>query len=449
MVTGCLYSSVKLRNLPRRLQRSEHFFTTTIHVRDSVGTTGHNVERLAILGGNPRFERSVHVGAPNIGDRAALMGRLNDVLDRRWLTNHGHYVQAFEQQVADHTRAKHCITVCNATIGLELLIRALGLAGEVILPSFTFIATAHALRSAGLVPIFCDINPDTHMLDPERVEELITPRTSAILGVHIWGRPCAPDQLAQIAERHNLTVIFDAAHAFGASFGGVMIGNLGKAEVFSFHATKFVNSLEGGAIVTNDDELAAKLRRMTNFGFSGFDNVTELGTNAKMNEFSAAMGLTSLDSMGMFLGHNKANYHAYRSQLGEIPGITLLDYEGTNRSNYHYIVVEVDEAKLGLSRDELVSALWAENVLARRYFYPGCHMMQPYRTANPSAAERLPNTTALCSRVMILPNGTSVDAVDVGRCCALLAEIVAERTEVRRAWQSHRCTEIHAALSKS
>jgi dTDP-4-amino-4,6-dideoxygalactose transaminase len=394
---------------------------------------GPPASRLAVLGGTPRFARKLHVGAPNIGRRASLMRRLRDVLDRRWLTNHGQQVQAFEARLAAHIGARHCIAVCNATIGLELLVRALRLSGEVILPSFTFIATAHVLQWLGIRPVFCDIDPATHLLDPAQVEALITPRTSAILGVHIWGNPCAPERLAAIARRHRLALLFDAAHAFGCARGPVMIGNFGRAEVFSFHATKFVNTLEGGAIATNDDALAASLRRMLNFGFAGVDVVSGLGLNGKMHEFSAAMGLTSLESMEHFLAHNARNQDCYRAGLAALPGFRVLAPAPGDRSNHHYVVVEVDAARAGLSRDELVAALWEEGVLARRYFTPGCHMMEPYRSETPGIAVHLPATTALCERVMVLPNGTAVRAVDVRRCCALIAEMLQQRDAVRRA----------------
>ena len=181
--------------------------------------------------------------------------------------------------------------MCNATVALEIAIRAMGMSGEVIVPSFTFVATAHALQWQEITPVFCDIDPRTHNLDPNRIEEMITPRTTGIIGVHVWGRPCAVDALAEIAQRRHLKLLFDAAHAFGCSYQGQMIGNFGDAEVFSFHATKFFNTFEGGAVVTNDDELAAKMRLMKNFGFHGYDNVIYVGTNGKMSEVSAAMGL--------------------------------------------------------------------------------------------------------------------------------------------------------------
>lgn len=348
------------------------------------------------------------------------MERINDMLDRRWLSNNGPFVQELEQRVADMLGVKHCIAMCNATIALEITIRALGLTGEVIIPSFTFIATAHALQWQQITPVFCDIDPATHTLDPERVEELITPRTSGIIGVHVWGQPCHIKALTAIAERRGLKLMFDAAHAFGCSHHGQMIGNFGEAEVFSFHATKFMNSFEGGAVVTNDDDLAAKIRLMTNFGFAGYDNVVYIGTNGKMSEVSAAMGLTSLESLDEFIAVNRQNYYAYAEALRDIPGVTLFPAGETDRRNYQYVVLEIDETLTGISRDQLMQVLWAENILARRYFYPGCHRMEPYRSFFPHAGMLLPETNKLTNRVLILPTGTAVDDSDIRRISQIL-----------------------------
>ncbi|HVM48660.1 MAG TPA: DegT/DnrJ/EryC1/StrS family aminotransferase, partial [Candidatus Acidoferrum sp.] len=339
---------------------------------------------LALFGGMPAFEEILHVGRPNVGEWNSFLARVNDLWERKWFTNNGPYVRQFEQKLVEMLGVRHCIPVCNATIAMELAIRALGQTGEVIVPSFTFIATAHALQWQGITPVFCDIDPATHNLDPAKVEQMITPRTTGVIGVHVWGRPCEVDALSDVARRHGLKLLFDAAHAFGCSAGGRMIGNFGDAEVFSFHATKFFNSFEGGAIATNDDKLAERIRLMKNFGFQGYDNVVCIGTNGKMTEVCAAMGLTELESMDGFVGANRRNYQAYRSGLEGIPGVTLVSYDEMERCNFHYIVLEVDEAA-GLERDLLVQALHAENVLARRYFFPGCHRMEPYLSCFPQA----------------------------------------------------------------
>jgi dTDP-4-amino-4,6-dideoxygalactose transaminase len=378
-----------------------------------------NLGDFAVIGGRPAFDDPLHVGRPNIGDRGAFLKRVNDLLDRRWLTNHGPYVEELEREVARAAATGHCIAVCNATVGLEIATRACGLAGEVIVPSFTFIATAHALQWQQITPIFCDIDPDTGNLDPNRVEALITPRTTGILAVHAWGRSCDVESLTEIARRHGLRLLFDAAHAFGCSHNGVPVGNFGDAEVFSFHATKFVNSFEGGAIVTNDDELAAKIRLMTNFGFIDYDQTVSVGTNGKMSEVSAAMGLTSLEHLDEFVEVNKRNHSAYRTGLAGVAGVSLIKYDERERSNFQYVVLEIDEG-YPLSRDDLLAVLWAENVLARRYFYPGCHQMEPYRSLYPHAGLLLPQTERLANRVLQLPTGTAVGAEEIETICGLI-----------------------------
>lgn len=338
-----------------------------------------------------------------------------EMFDRRWLTNDGPLVRAFEQQIADYLGVGHCIAMCNGTIALEIAIRALELGGEVIVPSYTFIATAHALYWQGITPVFADIDPATHNLDPEAVRRMITPRTTGIIGVHLWGRPAPVEALGEIAEEHGLKLIFDAAHAFGCDHKGRKIGGFGHAEVLSFHATKFFNTFEGGAVVTNDDALAAKMRLMRNFGFSGLDNVIHPGTNGKMTEICAAMGLANFGHIDTVVDANRRNYRAYREALTGIPGISLLEQDGVG-GNCQYVVVEVGP-NCPARRDDIVAALHAENVLARRYFWPGCHRMQPYRDLFPHTGLVLPHTEAVADRVIVLPTGAAVDAALIRDIC--------------------------------
>lgn len=363
---------------------------------------------LAVLGGPPAFVEPLHVGRPNIGDRDRLMERIGGILDRNWLTNDGPLVHEFEAAIADLAGVSHCIAICNGTTALQIAARAAGLTGDVIVSPFTFVATAHALQWQGITPVFCDIDPLTHNLDPSRVEDTITPRTTGIVGVHLWGRPCAVEALTEIAESRGLALLFDAAHAFGCSHRGRMIGGFGTAEVLSFHATKVVNSFEGGAIVTDRDDFAEEVRLMRNFGFSDYDDVSRVGTNGKMTEVAAAMGLTSLESRDEFFEANYRNYEAYRAGLAEVEGVDLIDYDDQELSNRQYVVVEVDESA-SLSRDDLQRVLQAENVLARRYFFPGCHRMEPYGSLFPDAKTRLPEAERLIRRVLTLPTGTSID----------------------------------------
>ena len=389
-----------------------------------------NISDLAISGGNPVFKEKLHVGRPNIGNKESFLARTNDILERRWLSNNGYYVQEFEKKIADYIGVKHCIAMCNATIALEITIRALDLKGEVIVPSFTFIATAHSLQWQEITPVFCDFDPKTHNIDPGCVEELITPKTTGILGVHLWGRACDVDALHEIANRRKLKILFDATHAFGCSHQGKMIGCFGEAEIFSFHATKFLNTFEGGAVTTNNDDLAGKIRLMKNFGFSDYDTVIYIGTNGKMSEISAAMGLSGLEYLDQFIETNLQNYRTYLHELKGIPGIHLTEYNKGEEYNYQYITIEIDEDETGISRDNLIKVLHAENIMARRYFFPGCHRMEPYRSYFPHARHWLPQTERFVNRVISLPTGTAINSRDVIKICSLLHFAVSNSAEI-------------------
>lgn len=379
---------------------------------------------LAINGAPPAFEELLHVGRPNMGDREAFLAYVNDIFDRRWLSNDGPLVQQFEARVAAHLGVKHCVAMCNGTIALEIAIRALGLEGEVIVPSYTFVATAHALQWQGITPVFADIDPATHVLDPAAVRRMITPRTSGIIGVHLWGRASPVAALQEIADEHGLKLMFDAAHAFSVTHGGRMVGSFGACEVLSFHATKFFNSFEGGAVVTNDDALAATMRYMRNFGFAGLDRVDHPGTNGKMIEIAAAMGLVNLDSVDAVIAANRRNYEAYRAALGDIPGVRLLSYDERERNNYQYVIMEVAPG-CPASRDAIVDALRAENIMARRYFWPGSHRMEPYRSLFPHAGLVLPRTEEVAASVIVLPTGQTMDADKIAVVAQVVRTVVA------------------------
>jgi dTDP-4-amino-4,6-dideoxygalactose transaminase len=389
------------------------------------------LEDLAVFGGTPAFAEPLHVGRPNVGDRQTFLARMEDLLDRRWLTNDGPLVQELETRVAETVQVDHCVAVANGTVALEILVRAAGLEGEVIVPSFTFVGTAHAMLWSGLTPRFCDVDPVTHTLDPERAEELIGERTRAILGVHLWGRPCRIDALEQVAARHGLKLFFDAAHAYGSSYRARPVGGFGDAEIFSFHATKIVNSFEGGAIVTNDRGLADRARLLRNFGFVDWDEVVALGTNGKLSEVCAAMGLTSLESLDDFVAANRRNWQRYRERLARLPGLALHAYDEHERWNHHYVVIEVD-GTAALGRDELQRVLFAEGVLARRYFYPGAHRLEPYRTLDPSAGRQLPVTEALADRVLCLPTGTAIGPPEIDLVCDIVEAGFEHAGELRR-----------------
>lgn len=351
-----------------------------------------------------KFSSPLHVGRPNVLNKEIFLSYVEEIIESQWLTNNGPFVQRFEQHIAERLGVKHCVAMCNGTIALEIAIRAMGLTGEVIVPSWTFVATAHALHWQGITPVFADIDQNTHNLDPESVRRMITPRTTGIIGVHLWGRAAPVDALQNIADEYGLKLMFDAAHAFGSTYKGKSIGQFGACEVFSFHATKAFNTMEGGAVTTNDDELADAMRLMRNFGFRGYDNVIHPGTNGKMIEVCAAMGLANLKGFDEIVENNRRSYSTYESSLRGIPGVNLLKYPPAETNSHHYVVLEVD-ADCVVSRDTLVNALHQNNVLARKYFWPGSHRMQPYKELFPHAGLVLPQTCALAERVIVLPNG--------------------------------------------
>jgi dTDP-4-amino-4,6-dideoxygalactose transaminase len=366
----------------------------------------------------------IYVGSPNIGNREAFTNRITDILDTRRFSNNGPFVQEFESRIAEFLGVKHCVAMCNATVALEIASRALNLHGEVIVPSYTFVATAHSLQWQEITPVFCDMDPATHNIDPTKIERLITPKTTGILGVHVWGRGCDTEAIEEIADRRNLKVMYDASHGFACSRGGRMLGTFGECEVFSFHATKFLNCFEGGAVVTNNDDLAEKMRLMRNFGFKGFDNVIYLGVNGKMSEVHAAMGLTSLEAMDEIIAVNHRNYEVYKSGLANLPGISLINYDPAERNNYQYVVLEIDPDLCPRNRDEIVEALHLQNIIARKYFWPGCHRMEPYRSLQPNAGLLLRETEDISARVVVLPTGQTVDEKAINFICVVIQKFL-------------------------
>ena len=375
-----------------------------------------NISDLGLLGGEPLFFEALHVGRPNLLQPERILEDVQAIFDSRWLTNRGPYVQRFEAELCRLLGVKHCIAVCNATLGLMLIGKALGLCGDVIVPSFTFPATVHALEWLGLRPVFCDIDPLKHTLSVQHVAELITEQTSAILGVHLWGSACDIEALQALADQHKIALIFDAAHALACTYQGQWIGGFGEAEVFSFHATKFINALEGGAITTNSDSLAKQLRQWINFGYDEYAEVQLPGINAKMNEVSAAVGLNGLASLQEIVAMNKAHYLHYQQIFSELPGFRLYPFPVGESCNYQYVLVEINAEQFGLSRDQVWKLLSAENILVRRYFYPACHTMRPYA----SLPADLPVTDRVSEQVLAFPTGTGISATDIDSLGLLL-----------------------------
>ena len=398
----------------------------------AVGRPKQRVDDLAIVGGPPLFSEPLHVGRPNIGDRDRFFALLGRALDERRLTNDGPLLQEFEARIAAMTGARHAVAIVNATIGLQIAAKAVGLEGEVIVPSFTFIATPHALDWIGIAPVFGDIDPERLTLDPDALEGLIGPRTTGIMATHLWGRTCDTEALAALADRRGLRLVYDAAHAFGCDRDGRPVGTFGDAEVFSFHATKFVNAFEGCAITTDDDDVAQRARLLRNFGFDGPDRTVSTGTNGKMHEASAAMGLTSLDAIDAIVAVNKGNEALYQAGLEGIDGLVMLAPDDRGDCNAQHVVVRVDRDAAPLPRDLLAKVLRAENVRARRYFHPGCHRMAPYVDRPASAPVPLPHTERLADETLVLPTGTGISEPQIEALCELVRFAVENAPELRR-----------------
>ena len=389
-------------------------------------------EDFALFGGPAAFSEPCHVNKPNAAPRAAFEAYFDRAWTAGWFTNDGPLLREFEARLADYLGTAHAVLIGNGTAALELTIRALGLSGEVIVPSFTFISTANALQLAGLTPVFCDVDQRTMNIDPAACEALITPRTSAVIPTHVWGTPCDTARLQGLCDAAGIALIYDSAHAFGVAHRGRRIGGFGLAEIFSLHATKVLHAFEGGCVSTDDRGLAGELRLRRNFGFSGTDRVDVAGTNAKMSEAHAAMGLANLDALDDTLAANRRCHDAYADGLAGIAGLHLCRPAPGEVSNYHYVVAELDKAEFGLDRDDLVDLLVAENVLARRYFHPGCHRMTPHLPAA-GPPPSLPVTEALCERVIVLPAGAALPLKAVAEICGLiraaadLAPVIAAR----------------------
>ena len=373
----------------------------------------------ALFGGPPLFAEPRHVNKPNAAPRAAFETYFDQAWATSWFTNDGPLLQKLEARLAAWLGVGHCVATCNGTVALDLTIRALGLSGEVIVPAYTFVSTANALRLAGLTPVFCDIGAETMNIDAGACGALISEQTSAVIATHVWSKPCDTARLQAVCDAAGIVLLFDAAHAFGAEHLGRRIGGFGHAEIFSLHATKVLHSFEGGLVSTDDADLAADLRLRRNFGFSGADRIDLAGSNAKMSEAHAAMGLANLDALEATIAANRRCHDAYAKGLAGIGGLHLRRPAPEEVSNYHYVVAELDTAEFGLSRDSLVELLFAENVLARRYFHPGGHRMAPHLPES-GPPPSLPVTEAVCERVIVLPAGAAIALEDVAAICDLI-----------------------------
>lgn len=338
---------------------------------------------------------------------------IKDLWDSHWLTNMGVKHKQLETELSKYLYTSNVILFTNGHLALECAIAALNLTGEVITTPFTFASTTHAIARNGLEPVFCDINPDDYTMDADKLEDLITEKTSAILPVHVYGNVCNVFEIERIANRYNLKVIYDAAHAFGVTFDGIGVANFGDASMFSFHATKVFNTIEGGAVTFRNPDLRQTLNNLKNFGITGLESVVYVGGNAKMNEFQAAMGLCNLRHIDDEIMKRKAVVERYIENLSEIKGIKLLKPQKGVKSNYAYFSVVFDGYKL--TRDEVYEALKEQNIIARKYFYPLTSSFECYKGRfNP---EETPIAKYIAERVLTLPLYADLALEDVDRIC--------------------------------
>ncbi|MBN2396543.1 MAG: DegT/DnrJ/EryC1/StrS family aminotransferase [Candidatus Atribacteria bacterium] len=341
---------------------------------------------------------------------------IKDLWDSHWLTNMGIKHKQLEAELSSYLYAPNITLFTNGHLALECAIAAFNLTGEVITTPFTFASTTHAIVRDGLEPIFCDINPDDYTIDTDKLEILITDKTSAIIPVHVYGNICNVNEIERIAKKHNLTVIYDAAHAFGVMINGVGIANFGDASMFSFHATKVFNTIEGGAITFRNEKLTKRLNDLKNFGIIGPESVEYVGGNAKMNEFQAAMGICNLRYIEGEIEKRKAVVERYVERLNNINGIKLSEPQLGVKSNYAYFPVVFDEYQM--SRDEVFEKLKAERIYARKYFYPLTNNFECYKDR--FDVEKTPVAKYIANRVLTLPLYADLVLEDVDRICNII-----------------------------
>ncbi len=370
------------------------------------------------------FEKPVYVTRPFLPPLEEFCRGLEEIWETRWLTNNGPVLQRFTQGLCDFFETDNLCLFNNGTLALQIALQGMGISGEVITTPYTFVATTHALFWNKIRPVFVDIEPDHYTLDPEKVEAAITPWTTAILAVHVYGHPCKLNMLADIARRHNLTLMYDAAHAFGVKVGNKSIAHFGDLSMFSFHATKLFHSIEGGMLIFREAGLKGLFDYLKNFGFKNEVEVVMPGTNAKMNEMQALMGIQVLKYLEEAIQKRARIASVYRNRLKEVPGIRLVPPLSPNiQYNYAYMPIEVDEQEFGLSRDALYEKLKEWNVYTRRYFYP---LICDYPCYSSIAVNgSLPVARRVADRILTLPIYDSLELTDVETICEIIMSLQA------------------------
>lgn len=343
---------------------------------------------------------------------------IKSIFETKWLTNRGEKHKKLEEELAKYLKVKNMSLYTNGHLALYVALKSLDLKGEVITTPFSFASTTHAIVQNGLKPVFCDINENDYTIDVNKIENLITEKTCAIVPVHVYGHVCDVKKIEEIAKKYNLKVVYDAAHVFGVEIDGQGIGSFGDISMFSFHATKVFNTIEGGGLAYNNSELRDKLEKLKNFGINGPEKVEYVGTNAKMNEFQAAMGLCNLRHIDSELEKRKKVYNRYIERLSSVKGIKLPIKQDKVKQNYAYLPVVFDKEIFGKSRDEVKEQLEKENIFTRKYFYPVINDYKCY--SNMYDSNDTPIAKKISEKVLTLPMYADLKIDDVDRICNII-----------------------------
>lgn len=369
------------------------------------------------------FQNPIYVTRPLVPNYNELEVELKKVLESGQLANHGPQLDKLEANLKSFLKVNELTLFCNGTLALQLACKVLDLKGEVITTPFTFPATPHSISLNGLTPVFCDIEEETLNIDASKIEALITPRTSAIMPVHVFGNPCDINKIEEIAKKHNLKVIYDAAHAFGVEVNGESIGNFGDISMFSFHATKLFNTIEGGALTYGDKSLTEKLYYLKNFGIKNEEEVPYIGLNAKMNEIQALFGNLLIGRVDEEIEKRTKITMQYRMNLEGVKGVKVLAQREGIKYNYQYMPILIDENTFGLSRNFIYEELKKYNVFARKYFYPLCSNLNCYKDLPSSDSSKLKVSEQVANQVLCLPIFGELQIEDVNKICEIIQNI--------------------------
>ena len=360
-------------------------------------------------------KKTITVTSPLLPPLEDFLPYLQDIWNRKWLTNNGHYHRELEKALCEYLKVPYISLFTNGTLPLMCALQALRVTGEVITTPYSFVATTHSLWWNGIKPVFVDIDPATGNLDPDKIEAAITPKTTAIMPVHVYGNPCDVDRIQEIADKYGLKVIYDAAHAFGVEVDGKSILNAGDMSTLSFHATKVYNTVEGGALICHDAKTKQRIDYLKNFGFAGETTVVAPGINGKMDEVRSAYGLLNLKQVDAAIEARHQVAKKYREALREVKGIRVMEDIPGVRHNYAYFPIFIDAEAYGMTRDELYFKMKENGVLGRRYFYPLISEFSTYRGLESARPENLPVATKIADSVICLPMYHSLTGEDVDR----------------------------------